>query len=154
MADVPAVFFAVDLVLAVDRGISVMIKRWVESVGGADRGGVSGRDPLHYDCDTAVGYEGTCVIAVDFVLGSRGHRDVTLGNVPGTLAGKILAVILFGKLTDAAAIYVLELEYIVELLAGHAFGHIDGAVRVAHRHDLCSECEELVGCIGSHIARA
>ena len=102
----------------------------------------------------AVGKERTCVVAVDLVLSSRGHGDVGFDVMPGTLAGIVFAPVFFSELAYAAAVYVLELEDVLELLVCEAFGNHYRAVAVAHGNDLGAEFHKLHGSICGHIAAA
>ena len=106
--------------------------------------------------DTAdtVGNEGVCIGLFDLVLGGRGEGEVT-GNFPRTLVGDELSLAReLAELRDTTALDGLEVNDIVDLLAGEAVGLVDIAVRVGEGDGNGAEVNEFLSSILGNVAGA
>ena len=103
--------------------------------------------------DTAVGHEGLGSFLVELVLCGAGACDVGfLEPGLGAVADVLGRGVFLDVLADAAAVDVLELHDVVELLAVDAVGVVDVAVGVAHGEDFTSELQHFLGAVLCHVS--
>ena len=91
------------------------------------------------------------IVTVQFVLCSARQRDGAFFS-PWTTTFHVFAVVFVGVFFDATALYILQVEHIVQFFQRDAFGIVDVTVGVGEGNHLTTEFEHLFSRIGGYIA--